>query len=119
MLARTHRFGTMRKGSKAQQVLADKAYASKANRTAMKGKHRGNILQKTVHSRPICPSQKRFNKLIPKQRFGVEQWFSTMRQLFGLPRARHFGAAKIHAQMVMAALSQTLLKAANKITFNR
>ena len=119
MLARTHSFGTMRKGSKAQQVLADKAYASKANRTAMKGKHRGRILQKTVHSRPLCPSQKRFNKLIPKQRFGVEQWFGTMRQLFGLPRARHFGAAKIHAQMVMAALSQTLLKAANKITVNR
>ena len=109
----------MRKGSKAQQVLADKAYASKANRTAMKGKHRGNILQKTVHSRPICPSQKRFNKLIPKQCFGVEQWFGKILQLFGLLRVRYFGAVKTHAQMVMAALSQTLLKAANTITFNR
>ena len=109
----------MRKGSKAQQVLADKAYASKANRTAMKGKHRGGILQKTVHSRPLCPSQKRFNKLIPKQRFGVEQCFGTMQRLFGLPRVRHFGAVKTHAQMVMAALSQTLLMAANTITFNR
>ena len=109
----------MIKGRNAQRVLADKAYASKANHAALRGKHRGGILHKAGRGRPLCPSQKRFNKLIPKQRFGVEQWFSTMRQLFGLPRARHFGAAKIHAQMVMAALSQTLLKAANKITFNR
>jgi len=42
-----------------------------------------------------------------------------MQRLFGLPRVRHFGAVKTHAQMVMAALSQTLLKAANKITFNK
>ena len=42
-----------------------------------------------------------------------------MQRLFGLPRVRYFGAVKTHAQMVMAALSQTLLKAANTITFNR
>ena len=48
MLARTHSFGTMRKGRKAQRVLADKAYASKANRAALKGKHRGGILHKAV-----------------------------------------------------------------------
>ena len=38
----------MRKGSDAQRVLADKAYASKANHAALRGKHRGGILQKTV-----------------------------------------------------------------------
>ena len=42
-----------------------------------------------------------------------------MQRLFGLPRVRYFGAVKTHAQMVMVALSQTLLKAANTITFNR
>ena len=42
-----------------------------------------------------------------------------MQRLFGLPRVRYFGAVKTHAQMVMAALSQTLLKAANTITFNK
>ena len=42
-----------------------------------------------------------------------------MKRLFGLYRAQYFGVAKIHAQMVMAALSQTLLRVANKITFNR
>ena len=48
MLARTHRFGAMRKGSDAQRVLVDKAHASKANHAALRGKHRGGILQKTV-----------------------------------------------------------------------
>jgi IS5 family transposase len=57
----------MRKGSDAQRVLADKAYASKANHAALRGKLRGGILQKTVRGRPLGPSQKRFNKLISKQ----------------------------------------------------
>ena len=42
-----------------------------------------------------------------------------MQRLFGLPRVRYFGATKTHAQMVMAALSQTLLKAANTITYQQ
>ena len=109
----------MIKGSKAQRVLADKAYASRANRAALKGKHRDGILHKTVRGHPLRQSQKRFNKLISKQRFRVEQCFGTMKRLFGLHRARYFGVAKTHAQMVMAAISQNLLKAANKITLNK
>ena len=42
-----------------------------------------------------------------------------MKRLFGLYRAQYFGVAKTHAQMLMAALLQTLLKAVHKITFNR
>ena len=112
-------FGTMIQGSKAQRVLADKAYASKANRAALKGKHRDGILHKAVRGRLLRQSKKRFNKLISKQRFRVEQCFGTMKRLFGLHRARYFGLAKTHAQMVMAAISQNLLKATNKITLNK
>ena len=75
----------MRKGSDAQRVLADKAYTSKANNADLRGKHRGGILHKAGRGRPLCPSQKRFNKLIPKQRFGVEQCFGKILRLFGLP----------------------------------
>ena len=112
-------FATMIKGSKAQRVLADKAYASKANRAALKGKYRDGILHKAVRGRSLRQSEKRFNKLISKQRFRVEQCFGTMKRLFGLHRARYFGVAKTHAQMVMAAISQNLLKAANKISLNK
>ena len=103
----------------AVHVLADKAYASKANRAALKGKHRDGILHKAGRGRPLRASQKRFNRLISKRRFRVEQCFGTMKRLFGLHRARYFGVTKTHAQMVMAAISQNLLKAANKITLNQ
>jgi IS5 family transposase len=108
-------FATMIAGSTARRVLADKAYASKANRAALKGKHRDGILRKAARGRPLRQSEKRFNKLISKRRFRVEQCFGTMKRLFGLHRARYFGSTKTHAQMVMSAISQNLLKAANKI----
>lgn len=80
-------FGTMIEGAKAQRVLADKAYASKANRAALKGKHRDGILRKAARGRPLRASEKRFNRLISKCRFRVEQVFGTMKGLFGLHRA--------------------------------
>ena len=73
-------------------------------------------MRKAVRGRPLRQSEKRFNKLISKRRFRVEQCFGTMKRLFGLHRARYFGRAKTHAQVVMAAIGQNLLKAANKIT---
>ena len=111
-------FATMIAGAKAQRVLADKAYASKANRATLRGKHRDGILRKAARNRPLRASEKRFNKLISKRRFRVEQCFGTMKRLFGLHRARYFGLAKVHAQLAMAAIGQNLLKAANKITLN-
>ncbi len=112
-------FKTMIKGASAQRVLADKACAGKANRAALKGQHRDGIMRKAARNRPLRQFEKRFNKQISKRRFRVEQCFGTMKRLFGLHRARYFGVAKIHAQMVMAAISQNLLKAANKITLNQ
>lgn len=111
-------FATMINGANAQRVLADKAYASKANRDMLRGLHRDGIMRKAVRGRPLRASQKRFNKLISKRRFRVEQCFGTMKRLFGLYRARYFGLDKTHAQMAMAAIGQNLLKAANKIKLN-
>jgi hypothetical protein len=65
------RFGTMIKGSKAQRTLANKACASTANRTVLKRKRRDSISHKAVPGRPLCPAQKRIQKLIGKQRFRV------------------------------------------------
>ena len=111
-------FGTMIEGATAQRVLADKAYASRANREALKARHRDGIMRKAARNRPLRQSEKRFNKLISKRRFRVEQCFGTMKRLFGLDCARYFGLAKTHAQLAMAAISQNLLKAANKIILN-
>jgi IS5 family transposase len=74
--------------------------------------------RKAVRGRPLRASEKRFNTLIPKRRFRVEQCFVTMKRLFGLHRARYFGLAKTHARLAMATIGQNLLKAANKIKIN-
>ncbi len=117
--AESPEFETMARNAKAARVLADKAYAAKANRAFLKGKHRDGIMRKAVRGRPLRASEKRFNKLISKRRFRVEQCFGTMKRLFSFARARYFGTAKTHAQFVMAAIAQNLLKAANKIVLNR
>ncbi|WRQ46261.1 transposase [Rhodobacterales bacterium FZCC0083] len=116
--AESPQFETMIEGAKAQRVLADKAYASKANRASLRDKHRDGIMRKAARNRPLRASEKRFNKLISKRRFRVEQCFGTMKRFFGLRRARYFGVTKTHAQLAMAAIGQNLLKAANKITLN-
>jgi IS5 family transposase len=116
--AESPEFDTMIKGAQAQRVLTDKAYASKANRELLKGLHRDGIMRKAARNRPLRASEKRFNRLISKRRFRVEQCFGTMKRLFGLQRARYFGVAKTHAQLAMAAIGQNLLKAANKIKLN-
>ena len=116
--AESPEFGTMIDGAKAQRVLADKAYSNRKNRDLLRGHHRDGIMRKAARNRPLRASEKRFNKLISKRRFRVEQCFGTMKRLFGLHRARYFGVAKMYAQMAMAAIGQNLLKAANKIKIN-
>ena len=116
--AESPEFGHMIVGTNAQRVLADKAYASKANRATLHGKHRDGIMRKAASNRPLQASEKCFNKMISKCRFRVEQYFGTMKRLFGLHRARYFGVDKTHAQLALAAIGQNLLKAANKITLN-
>ena len=118
-LGESPQFETMIEGSNAQRVLADKTCASKANRDALKGKHRDSILHKAIRRRLLRQLEKRFYKLISNHRFRIEQCFGTMKRLLGLHRARYIGLAKTHAQMVMAAIAQNLLKATNKITLNK
>ena len=109
-------FEAIIKGADASRVLADKAYASKANREMLRSQnYKDGILHKAARNRPLRASQKRFNKLISKQRFRIEQCFGTAKRLFGLDRARYFGRAKTQAQMTMCAISMNLLKAANKV----
>jgi len=116
--AESPKFETMVEGSKAQRIPADKGYASKANREALRGRHRDGIMRKAARNRPLRASEKRFDKMISKHRFGIERCFGTMKRLFGLHRARYFGVAKTHTQMAMAAIGQNLLEAANKITLD-
>ncbi|MCB0818274.1 MAG: transposase [Flavobacteriales bacterium] len=100
-----------------QAVLADKGYASKANRQWLTEQGIGDLIQhKGAAGRPVHPPLlKSFNSKIGAIRFKVEQAFGTMKRRFHLARARYFGAVKVQAQMCWAALGMNLLKAHNKL----
>ena len=114
--AESPEFETMTGGGKAQRVPADKAYARAANRARPEGRHRDGIRRKAVRGRPPRASEKRFDRPISKRRFRIGRCFGTMKRLFGLHRARYFGTARTHAQMIMAAISPNLPEAADEIT---
>ena len=113
--AESPHFAAMVDGAKARRILADKAYAAKANRDQLKGCYKDGIMRKAARGRPLRTSERRFNKMISRQRFRIEQCFGTAKRLFGMHRARYFGRARTQAQMAMTAISMNLLKAANKI----
>ena len=101
----------------AARVLADKGYASAANRNHLKQRQqKSGIMHKAARNRPLTDRQKRANKLISKKRYIVEQCFGTMKRLFGMARARYFGTHKVNAQVLLKGMCMNLLKAANKIT---
>lgn len=97
-------------------VLADKGYASAANREHLGKQAIGDLIQfKASRGKPLHPLQTEMNKAIGSLRFKVEQAFGTMKRRFHLARARYFGVAKTQAQMCWAALGMNLLKAWNKL----
>ena len=97
-------------------VLADKGYASAANRRFLQERGIGDLIQyKGSRGHPLHPLYSQFNKKIGTIRFKVEQAFGTMKRRFNLARARYFGAAKVQAQMCWAALGMNLLKAHRKL----
>lgn len=107
-------------GIRPEGVLADKGYASTANRDYLKAKGIGDLIQfKGSRGNPVHPLQTQMNRAIATLRHKVEQGFGTMKRRFHLSRARYFGAAKTQAQMVWAALGLNLLKAMRKLQSGR
>lgn len=103
-------------GQRLQAVLADKGYASQANREYLNAKGIGELIQfKGSRGHPIHRLQAQMNKAIGSLRFKIEQAFGTMKRRFHLARARYFSAAKVQAQMIWASLGMNLLKAHRKL----
>ena len=104
------------RGQTPHGVLADQGYHSAANREMRKARDIVDLIRhKASHITPLQTSNKRFNALVVKVRFKVEQSYGTMKQHIHLNRACYFGQRKVEAQMVWAALSINLLKAYRQI----
>ena len=96
------------------RLLADKGYASKANREYLESRGiQDNILQKASPNKPLTAAQIASNKVISKDRFLVEQAFGTLKRRFKFTHASYFGIAKTTAQAQLKAICFNLTKALN------
>lgn len=101
---------------RAERVLTDKGYASKANRDFLrKSKIKSGICHKAVRAHPLSARQHRFNKKVAQRRWKVEQFFGTIKRKFDMSRARYFGALKVNGQMLLKGICANLVKAVNKM----
>jgi len=71
--------------------------------------------EKARVNKPLTAAQKRFNRLIAKIRYKVEQGLWTLKRRFKFTRASYFTATKLSGKMVLKALAFNLLKGLNKI----
>lgn len=99
-------------------LLADKGYASKANREHIhsKGYHDG-IMHKASRNQALSEAQKQQNHYIKKNRYVIEQCFGTLKRRFGFRRANYFTQEKVKAQSLLKAMCHNLLKAVNKVNY--
>ena len=106
------------KVSAGRRALADKGFASAANKTMLHSKKiKCGVMKKAARNRPLTAREKLFNKLISKQRFRVEQCFGTLKRRFNFRRSSYFTTAKTEAQMLMKCMCLNLLKGLNKWEF--
>jgi IS5 family transposase len=102
-----------------KRVFADKGYASQANRAMLRGKHiKNGICYKEAGSRPLSHWQRRFNSLVCKSRWRVEQVFGTTKRLFQFTRTRYMGLEKVELEALFKLISYNGLKAIRRCSFD-
>lgn len=100
-----------------RRLYTDKGSSSEKNRGLVRSSgFRNGIMEKANRNAALSYWQKRFNKLISKVRYKVEQCFGTLKRKFKFSRASYITTTKVHGQMVMKSIAFNLLKAVNKTT---
>jgi transposase, IS5 family len=95
---------------KDKRMYGDKGYASKENKNLLRTKGiKNGFMEKATKTHPLTSWQKRFNRMIAKVRYRIEQGFGTL-----LSRASYFTLHKVHGQMALKAITFNLLKGLNK-----
>lgn len=98
-----------------KRLYTDKGYASSANRSYLQAnKVKNGIMFKAAKGKPLSVWQKRFNKLISKRRYLIEQGFGTLKRRFNMARASYMGTLKVQAQLILKAIAFNLLKGLRK-----
>lgn len=71
---------------------------------------KNRIQKKGAKNRPLTKWEKRFNRLISKQRYVVERTFGSMKRWFKSGKTRYMGLAKTHGQHVLEAIAHNLYR---------
>lgn len=100
------------------RVQADKGFFSEKNKAMLKSKKLKNgLMYKAFRNKPITSRMNKFNKLISRTRWRIEQCFGTIKRRFRYKKASYFTRDKVNAEFMMKAMCLNLLKAVNKISF--
>ncbi len=83
-------------------ILADKGFASQANRDFVRSLHcTDGIMLKKPKGEELSPQEERCNKRISAARYAIERTFGSTHSWFGGGKARYRGLAKMHTQGVL------------------
>ncbi len=100
------------------EVLADKGYASKANRGLLEDKALvDGIMHKAVRGRSLSEAEKQRNQVIKKSRWVIEQSFGTLKRGFNFVKSSYFGTENVRGQSILKGICSNLLKACNKVSY--
>lgn len=104
--------------SRGQALYADKAYPSAKNNEFLKEKGvKNRIMKKAARNRALSFWEKRFNYLVSKKRYLVEQTFGTLKRRFDMGRSRYMTTRKVEGQLWLKATCFNLLKAVRQVNY--
>jgi IS5 family transposase len=99
-----------------KRLLGDKGYASQKNWTLLGQKGiKNGLMYKAKRGKLLTSHQKRFNKLISKTRFRVEQCFGTLKRQFDMARSSYMGLLATWGQFTGKAIAFNLNKALRQV----
>jgi len=102
-----------------KRLFADKGYASKANRMILKNKGiKNGICYKASSYRALSRWQHRFNSLVCRSRWRIEQVFGTIKRRFQFTRARYMGLEKVEFEAFFKLMAYNSLKAIRRCVLN-
>ena len=92
-------------------VLADKGYAFTSNETLLKTQRlKSRIQRKANRNRPLSHWERRYNKLISRDRYKLERVFGSISRWLGGLRARYLGLLKMGGQHVSEGITYNLYR---------
>lgn len=103
---------------KGKRLYGDKGFASKENRLRTRScKIKSGIMYKAQKHLALTYWQKKFNKMVSKVRYVVEQSFGTLKRRFMCSRSSYMSLEKVRGQFTLKSICYNLLKGLNKIKF--